>query len=148
MQQSLVLGSTTSFVRTATRVSCTHSTTATAKTTFGSAGQRMPLVSAQLGWSHEKTRAKYFVTLQYTVSLKAVSFLVGTVLQHETLDLKKSRIFLFCFCRDCGAKRPGGECEEVLNSLQKRLDEAAADPKIGTATFYEKVGTEVLNRRE
>jgi hypothetical protein len=31
------------------------------------------------------------------------------------------------------------ECSEVLESLQRILDEAAADPKIGTATFYEKV---------
>ena len=28
---------------------------------------------------------------------------------------------------------------EVLTGLQRILDEAAADPKIGTATFYEKV---------
>jgi hypothetical protein len=31
------------------------------------------------------------------------------------------------------------ECSEVLDSLQRILDEAAADPKIGTASFYEKV---------
>ena len=52
---------------------------------------------------------------------------------------------IISFFRGCGAKRSSRECSEVLDSLQKILDEAGADPKIGTATFYEKVRNK--NRR-
>ena len=42
-------------------------------------------------------------------------------------------------CSTCGEKKSGAECIATLEKLQKILDEAEKDPKVGTADFYENI---------